>query len=54
MMGFRNDSVCRCSDGIWDGDYNDRLRRADSVWVPNCLDDASRDGQQRWRHRVLV
>ena len=45
-MAFCNDSVGMWGgDGAWDGDCNDRLRRADSMGVPNCPDDASRDRQ---------
>ena len=45
-MAFRNDSVGMWGgDGGWDGDYNDGLHRADSMGVPNCPDDASRDRQ---------
>ena len=43
MMAFHNNHVWTwCDDRIWYGDHKNRLHRANSVGVLNCLDGASR------------
>ena len=55
MMAFHNNHVWMwCNDRFWYGDHNNRLHRANSVGVLNCLDDASRDRQLRGQYGALV
>ena len=37
-----------CHYRIWDRDYNDGLCKADSMWMPNCVNNHNGDRQWRW------